>query len=763
MQDINLALRETLKNFMNNFDYTTDLKYRWQFYRKASDTANSIQIDDKILDTEWSEIINMKSANTFNNNNSNQNSNETSNDNINITQTSTGLDKSHSVILNNNETKISNQSLVYLEDIHIFALANLLYRTIIVISLDTIRNIQPIHLRGIYLPLMRKSDECVKDPILIAFHNFHFMPLLFPIDEENRDDNTSEFINTEKYFHFENIDEMELKDLDNNDYETYFKFNQSTALNNSSKHVNNNNNNNTNTNSSMSNSCIINPGLNAKRKKNRFSNSIPLFYYNLEPMKIHFLKESEEKKSNELLSKYLNLIQLEIVIDDLLPNHYEFLNENHTITVLCCYLQKEARGKRVKSDGITMYLNFLNESIKKNGYKVASSSKNYSSSNDESTVASPILQIGSNSPPPPPLVPPAASITPTVANINDNFNISMFCKSENCVEQRMESNSFLGYCSKCFKKYFQNTTPTEASIPIAPSTPLPNNNKMKKEIEADKETQQSQFYSSPIIVNKTSTEQSKTPEKEIPMDHRNLNMSSKSLDLNKKLIVNRLPSATKLELCSSPKCHGVVQNLSDTMCNMCRESAIADAIRSTSANTNNPRNKVADRQTSSNNINNNNNNNNNRLQASNSKNPIQIPVRHEQTNNKISGYNLMNESKLYNTSNMLRSAYDEPQISYPNRPANLSRINNLSYLNHFDHYRYPQQQPQPQPQASAAAAAAAVGRANLLSNINDPFNNFQTRNNFQICSNCKNRITDGTGVSSFCTNCRMGFSSKIYF
>jgi hypothetical protein len=262
---------------------------------------------------------------------------------------------------------------------------------------------------------------------------------------------------------------------------------------------------------------------------------------------------------------------------------------------------------------------------------------------------------------------------------------------------------------------------------------------MKKEIEADKETQQSQFYSSPIIVNKTSTEQSKTPEKEIPIDQRNLNMSSKSLDLNKKLIVNRLPSATKLDICSIPKCHGIVQNLSDTMCNMCKES-----------------------QTSNNNTNNN-NNNNNRLQASNSKNPIQIPVKHEQTNNKISGYNLMNESKLYNTSNMLRSAYDEPQISYPNRPANLSRINNLSYLNHFDHYRYPQQQPQPQPQASAAAAAAAVGRANLLSNINDPFNNFQTRNNFQICSNCKNRITDGTGVSSFCTNCRMGFSSKIYF
>jgi len=71
------------------------------------------------------------------------------------------------------------ESLVYLEDIHIFTLANLLKRTIIVLALDKIKDLQPSNIRGIYLPLLIKPSECVKEPILIAFHNFHFCPLLY--------------------------------------------------------------------------------------------------------------------------------------------------------------------------------------------------------------------------------------------------------------------------------------------------------------------------------------------------------------------------------------------------------------------------------------------------------------------------------------------------------------------------------------------------------------------------------------------------------
>ena len=50
MQDMNLALRDTLKNFMNSVDFTDLLKNRWIHHRKIADTANGIQIEEKELD-----------------------------------------------------------------------------------------------------------------------------------------------------------------------------------------------------------------------------------------------------------------------------------------------------------------------------------------------------------------------------------------------------------------------------------------------------------------------------------------------------------------------------------------------------------------------------------------------------------------------------------------------------------------------------------------------------------------------------------------
>jgi hypothetical protein len=81
--------------------------------------------------------------------------------------------------------------LVYLEDIHIFGLANLLKRAIIVTALDKIKDLQVINMRGVYLPILNPPDECVKEPILIAFHNFHFCPLLFTLDDNDDDLNTN--------------------------------------------------------------------------------------------------------------------------------------------------------------------------------------------------------------------------------------------------------------------------------------------------------------------------------------------------------------------------------------------------------------------------------------------------------------------------------------------------------------------------------------------------------------------------------------------
>lgn len=66
-----------------------------------------------------------------------------------------------------------------LEEIHIFVLANILRRTIIVLSDETLRgqfdeSYAPINFGGIYLPLLWDSIDCVKSPLVIGYADGHF-------------------------------------------------------------------------------------------------------------------------------------------------------------------------------------------------------------------------------------------------------------------------------------------------------------------------------------------------------------------------------------------------------------------------------------------------------------------------------------------------------------------------------------------------------------------------------------------------------------
>ena len=66
-----------------------------------------------------------------------------------------------------------------LEEIHIFVLANILRRTVIVVSDETLRgqfgdSYAPINFGGIYLPLLWDSVDCVKSPLVIGYADGHF-------------------------------------------------------------------------------------------------------------------------------------------------------------------------------------------------------------------------------------------------------------------------------------------------------------------------------------------------------------------------------------------------------------------------------------------------------------------------------------------------------------------------------------------------------------------------------------------------------------
>ena len=70
-----------------------------------------------------------------------------------------------------------------LEEIHIFVLANILRRPIIVLAEPIMRSVYgstvaPNNCGGIYLPLLLPPGDCVKTPIVLGFESNHFAPFV---------------------------------------------------------------------------------------------------------------------------------------------------------------------------------------------------------------------------------------------------------------------------------------------------------------------------------------------------------------------------------------------------------------------------------------------------------------------------------------------------------------------------------------------------------------------------------------------------------
>lgn len=76
-----------------------------------------------------------------------------------------------------------------LEDIHVFVLAHVLRRPIIIIADEFLYGfggeaIAPIPFGGVYLPLECEPQQCFKSPLVLAFDSAHFSPLV-PSDEKS--------------------------------------------------------------------------------------------------------------------------------------------------------------------------------------------------------------------------------------------------------------------------------------------------------------------------------------------------------------------------------------------------------------------------------------------------------------------------------------------------------------------------------------------------------------------------------------------------
>ncbi|KAG8582889.1 hypothetical protein GDO81_008214 [Engystomops pustulosus] len=147
VQDTDLVLRKTLHNVLKTTD-TRNFKFRWQLECVKSTVfqQTELQYDTRNWDDEWEHLVNMAST----------------------------------------DTSVGHSGLQYncLEEIHIFVLANILRRTIIVLADNMFRSLEsgssfsPLNVGGIYLPLHWPAQECYKYPIILGYDSQHFEPLV---------------------------------------------------------------------------------------------------------------------------------------------------------------------------------------------------------------------------------------------------------------------------------------------------------------------------------------------------------------------------------------------------------------------------------------------------------------------------------------------------------------------------------------------------------------------------------------------------------
>lgn len=85
------------------------------------------------------------------------------------------------------QNRINDLPYSSLEEIHIFVIANILKRPIIVLSDPMVRSlaghsIQPDNFGGIYLPLLWDPRHCCKHPVVLGYHMAHFSPLVSQVN-----------------------------------------------------------------------------------------------------------------------------------------------------------------------------------------------------------------------------------------------------------------------------------------------------------------------------------------------------------------------------------------------------------------------------------------------------------------------------------------------------------------------------------------------------------------------------------------------------
>ena len=178
--DRELLLRTSLYRLFTATDQGAGIHRRWKFQiEKRNKEAGGLIFSDEEWEAEWREIVNTSSCQDRNDPGVTK---PTSSEAYHTEVAPTGTEMRPL-------TSVSSRGSIYrpsyesLEEVHVFALAHVLKRPIIVIANKVLKGIggedlAPIYFSGIYLPLEYHPNNCYKSPMVLAYDSAHFSPLL---------------------------------------------------------------------------------------------------------------------------------------------------------------------------------------------------------------------------------------------------------------------------------------------------------------------------------------------------------------------------------------------------------------------------------------------------------------------------------------------------------------------------------------------------------------------------------------------------------
>uniref|UniRef100_A0A914HEC3 ubiquitinyl hydrolase 1 n=1 Tax=Globodera rostochiensis TaxID=31243 RepID=A0A914HEC3_GLORO len=182
VHDRQLNLRNTLHDVLKFGSRRHAIYRRWRWHESKSNLQSELVLSEEEWRREWNAVLELASPTPRQNPSDNDGS------------------------LSTEETSSSQQQdQVYesLECVHVFALAHILQRPIIVVADTILRNakgeeLAPIPFGGIYLPLECPPEQCHRSPLLLCFDQSHFSALVamrqsiattlqvIPITDKNR-------------------------------------------------------------------------------------------------------------------------------------------------------------------------------------------------------------------------------------------------------------------------------------------------------------------------------------------------------------------------------------------------------------------------------------------------------------------------------------------------------------------------------------------------------------------------------------------------